>query len=109
MLMCILNVLTVLRMCYHHFVTNIKTYKTFQKVLLSDYDASVTLIDICDICDICEKYHQRSSEYQNYLIGREYNPTLVKKQFEEVGKMTRIQARASKQNPNQVKKINFFY
>ena len=38
------------------------------------------------ICDTDEKYNQRSSEYQSYLIGREYNPILVKKQFEEVGK-----------------------
>ena len=59
------------------------------------------------ICDTDEKYNQRSSEYQNYVIGREYNPTLVKKQFEEVGKLTRTQARASKPKPNQVKKIDF--
>ena len=31
------------------------------------------------ICDTDEKYNQRFSEYQNYLIGRECNPTLVKK------------------------------
>ena len=30
------------------------------------------------ICDTEEKYNQRSSGYQNYLIGREYNPALVK-------------------------------
>ena len=33
---------------------------------------------------------------------------LVKKQFEEVGLMARNQAVASKQKPNQVRKINFF-
>ena len=60
------------------------------------------------ICDTDEKYNQRSSEYQNYLIDRKYNPTLIKKQFEQVGKMTRTQARAFKQKPNQVRKINFF-
>ena len=60
------------------------------------------------ICDNGEKYNQHSSEYQNYLIGREYNPTFVKKQFEEVGKMTRAQARASQQKPNQSRKISFF-
>ena len=48
------------------------------------------------ICNTNEKYNQHSSEYQNYLIGREYNPTLVKKQFEMVGNMTRTQVRASK-------------
>ena len=61
------------------------------------------------IFDADEKNNQRSSEYQKYLVRREYNPTLVKKQFEEVGKMTRTQARASKQKPNQVRKTNFFY
>ena len=60
------------------------------------------------ICDTDEKYNQCFSEYQSYLIGREYNPILAKKQFEEVGRMTRTQARTSKQKPNQVRKINFF-
>ena len=60
------------------------------------------------ICDTDGKYNQRSSKYENYHIGREYNPTLVKKQFEEVGKMTRTQRRASKPKQNQVRKINFF-
>ena len=41
------------------------------------------------ICDTDEKYNPCSSKYQNYLIGREYNSTLVKKQFEEVDKMSR--------------------
>ena len=58
------------------------------------------------ICNTNEKYNQCSSEYQNYLIGREYNPTLVKKQFEEVGNMTRTHVRASKWKPNQVRKIS---
>ena len=59
------------------------------------------------ICDTDENYNQHSSEYKHYLIGREYNPTLVKQQFEEVGKMARIQAGASKQNPYQEKKTIF--
>ena len=77
-MICILNLPTVLRMCYYQLATHIKTYETFQKVLPWDYDAPVALI----------KINQRFSEYQNYLIGREYNPTLVKKQFEEVGRTT---------------------
>ena len=60
------------------------------------------------ICYTDEKYNQRSSEYKNHFISREYNPTLVKKQFEEVGRITRTQARASKQKRNQIRKINFF-
>ena len=31
------------------------------------------------ISDTHERYSQRSSEYQKYIIGTEYNPTLVKK------------------------------
>ena len=53
-----------------------------------------------------KKYNQRSSEYQNCLIGREYSPTLVKKQFEEVGRMTKIQA---KRKTKSGKKNQFFY
>ena len=37
------------------------------------------------ICDNDEKHNQRSSEYQNYLIGKKHNPALVKKEFENVG------------------------
>ena len=61
------------------------------------------------IYDTDGNYNQRSSEYENYHIGREYKPTLVKKQFEKVGKMTRTQRRASKPKQKQVRKINFFY
>ena len=43
-----------------------------------------------------------------YLIGRECDPTLGKKQYEEIGRMTRAQARAYKQKPNQKIKINIF-
>ena len=45
---------------------------------------------------------------KNYLIGRECDPTLGKKQYEEVGRMTRALARAYKQKPNQKIKINIF-
>ena len=38
------------------------------------------------ICDTDEKYNQRSSEYQNYLIGREYNHTLVKNSLKRLAK-----------------------
>ena len=36
------------------------------------------------------------SEYQNYLIARDYNPTLLKKQFHSVGNITRSDARQVK-------------
>ena len=93
--MCILNLPTVLRMCY--------PYKNMQNV------PKGIALRLRRVSDTDEKYNQRSSEYQNYIIGREYNPNLVKNQFEEVGKMTRTQARASKPKPNQVRKIHFFY
>ena len=37
-----------------------------------------------------------SSEYQNYLIVRYYNPTLLKKQFHSVGNITWSDARQVK-------------
>ena len=93
--MCILNIPTVLRMYY--------PYKNIRNV------PKGIALRLRRICDTDEKYNQCSSEYQKYVIGREYKPTLVKKQLEEFGKMTRTHARASKQKPNQVRKINFFY
>ena len=60
------------------------------------------------ICDTDEKHNQCPSEYQNYFIGREYNPTLVKKQYKEIRRMTRTQVRVSKQKPNHLRKT-FFY
>ena len=60
------------------------------------------------ICDTDEKYNQRSIEYQHFLIAGEYKPTLVKNKFTEVVKMSRPQARASKQKSNHVRKIIFF-
>ena len=46
-------------------------------------------------CDNDEKYNHCFSEYQNYLIGRLRH--LCKKQFEEVGRMTRTKAKGLKQ------------
>ena len=36
------------------------------------------------ICNSDKKFDIRSSEYQNYLIARDYNPNLVKKQFHSI-------------------------
>ena len=36
------------------------------------------------ICESNEKYKKRSNEYQNYLIARNYCPSLVAKQFQNV-------------------------
>ena len=47
------------------------------------------------ICDTDEKFDISSSEYQNYLIVRDYKPTLVKAQFHAI-KNSRREARQVK-------------
>ena len=44
------------------------------------------------ICDSDEKYEKRSNEYQNYLIARNYSPSLVAKQFQKVSQISRDNA-----------------
>ena len=44
------------------------------------------------MCDSDENFDIRSSEYQNYLIARDYNPTLVKKQFHSIRNISRNDA-----------------
>ena len=48
------------------------------------------------VCDTDEKFDIRSSEYQNYLIARDYKPTLVKKQFHAIKNISRQEARQVK-------------
>ena len=48
------------------------------------------------MCNSDEKLDILSSEYQNYLIARDYNPTLLKKQFHSVINMSRSDARQVK-------------
>ena len=55
-----------------------------------------------------KKYDERSEEYQKYLIARDYQPGSVKRQFEEVKKLSRSEARRPKVKSNQVRKLNFF-
>ena len=45
------------------------------------------------ICNTDEKYDIRSSEYQNYLIARDYKPALVKRQFRAFKNISRHEAR----------------
>ena len=45
------------------------------------------------ICDDDETFDKRSTEYQNYLIAREHKASLVKQQFSEVRKKTKVEAR----------------
>ena len=44
------------------------------------------------IFDTDEKFDIRSSEYQNYLIARDYRPTLVKRQFHGIKNISRREA-----------------
>ena len=45
------------------------------------------------ICNSDEKYEKRSNKYQNYLIARNYFPSLVAKQFQKVSQISRDNAR----------------
>ena len=48
------------------------------------------------ICDSDEKFEKYSVEYQNYLTARDYKPGKVKKQFSDIKKLTREEARKPK-------------
>ena len=48
------------------------------------------------ICNSDEKFDMRSNEYQNYLIPRAYNNSLVKKQFHSVKSISISEARQVK-------------
>ena len=48
------------------------------------------------ICDSDEKFEKHSAEYQNYLVARDYKPGKVKKQFSDIKKLTRKEARKPK-------------
>ena len=50
------------------------------------------------ICDTDEKFNSRSIEYKNYLIGRDYKPSIVKKRFPHVPTLSRQQARQKSTN-----------
>ena len=56
------------------------------------------------ICDTDEKFDICSYEYQNYLIARDYKPTLVKRQFYAIKNISRREARQVK---SKVIKSNF--
>ena len=45
------------------------------------------------ICDTDEKFNSRSIEYKNYLIARDYKPSIVNKHFARVSTLSRQQVR----------------
>ena len=59
------------------------------------------------ICDTTEKYESRGDEYKNYLLARDYKPSLVEEQFKNIDQISREDARKSKPKINQVSKIKF--
>ena len=55
---------------------------------------------LCRICDTDEKFESRANEYKQYLLARDYKPSLVDKQFQEVFKITSAEARAKRPKNN---------
>ena len=53
------------------------------------------------ICDTTEKYESRDDEYKNYLLARDYKPSLVDEQFKKIGQILREDARKSKPKTTQ--------
>ena len=37
------------------------------------------------ICNTIEKYESRADEYKNYLLARDYKPSVVNEQFKKIG------------------------
>ena len=54
-----------------------------------------------------QPFKKRSSEYQNYLIARDHKPSIVKKQFSEVKKKTRSEARQKQTKQDKVSHLKF--
>ena len=57
------------------------------------------------ICDTEEKFDTRSNEYSNYLIARDYKPSVVDKHFSEVKQITNNKSQARKPKPKANKDI----
>ena len=59
------------------------------------------------ICDTTEKYESRADEYKNYLLARDYKPSLIDEHLKNIGQISREDARKSKPKTNQASKIKF--
>ena len=59
------------------------------------------------ICDTTEKYESRADKYKNYLLARDYKPSLIDEQLKNIGQISREDARKSKPKTNQASKIKF--
>ena len=58
-------------------------------------------------CSLEQGYLEKSKEYMAYVVARGYSPKKVKRTFENVGKMTRPEARVKEQRV--IKKILLFF
>ena len=83
--MFMLNLQIALRMCF----------TCYPKRNINNIPKSIAL-RLRRICDSDEKFDIRSDEYQNYLIARDYNISLVKRQFNSVRSISRSEARQVK-------------
>ena len=59
------------------------------------------------IYDTDDKFESRANEYKQYLIARDYKPSLVDEKFQEVSKITRTEPREKRPKNNQLSKIKF--
>ena len=59
------------------------------------------------ICDTTEKFESRADKCKNYLLARDYKPSLVDEQFRKIGQISGEDARKSKPKANPVSKIKF--
>ena len=48
------------------------------------------------ICSLGQEYLEKSKEYMAYLVAGGHSPKKVKRTFENIGKMTRTEARVKK-------------
>ena len=70
---------------------------SYHKKNINNVSKSIPL-RLGSICDADEKFDTRSSEYQNYLIARDYKPTFVKRQFHDIKNISRREPRQVKSN-----------
>ena len=90
---------------YYHTITAIPHLRP--AILKTTYAIYLIAFLLRRICDDDETFKKRSSEYQNYLIGRDHKPSIVKKQFSEVKKKTRSEARQKQTKQDKVSGLKF--
>ena len=86
--------------------TYVKPFTCYPRKSITNIPRGIAL-RLRRICDTDEKFESRANENKQYLIARDYKPSLVDKQFQEVSKITRTEATAKRPKNNQVSKIKF--